>query len=509
MSLAGHVRRRLVRLRERHAVYAGAAAVGAVTAWLRLRDLSSMEFGYDEALVLGIAQRVVDGDLTTVSNFSSVDARNPPLFPYLIALPGLIGDGPIAATAFVGVCSVLAAILTVLVAWPRLGAFAAITAGMLFAVAPWAVRFGRKLWSPDILPVVTVVLLLCLFLVLERDRTWAVGAVPVLLCACFQLHFSAVALAAPVVVVLAYRLRALHLGALVLGVVGAVLLFSPYMWHELQNGFFDLHRLAGEGGDGPTAWNWAGVSRAIDRTSQLVSAEDWRYMLGPDEVGFASDHRLVRIAGRAAGLGTVFALLAGTVLLSVRVTRRASPSGRWPFVALDVATAREALLVVWLIVVWLSFVSSAPARVFPHYLIVTYPISFLVIGILVRDVRDRVSRTRWRPLHVAVPAAVAAATLGLAGFTLASQSFVAANGGAAGDYGVAYRHIAALARFAASEQRPIDDVAFEATRQLFPHGTENVGRPIAVANTIRGEAVPACDGSSRRFGPLFACIADG
>ena len=183
------------------------AGVLALAAWLRFRHLELVEFKADEATAVDLARRVLDGHLPSVGLTSSVGALNPPLFVYLTAVPLAIRDDPLAATAFVGLLAVVAVGLTYVVLRPRFGALAALAAAALFATAPWAVLYGRKIWAQDMLPVFTVSLLWALFLVLERRRTRAVLLVPVLLCLTFQLNFSALALVVPAAVALAYRAR--------------------------------------------------------------------------------------------------------------------------------------------------------------------------------------------------------------------------------------------------------------------------------------------------------------
>ena len=57
--------------------------------------------------------------------------------------------------------------------------------------------------------------------------------VPLLLCAAFQLNFSALALVVPVLAVLAYRARDVHWPAVVAGVGAAALLLAPWLVHEV------------------------------------------------------------------------------------------------------------------------------------------------------------------------------------------------------------------------------------------------------------------------------------
>ena len=149
--------------------------IGALAGWLRLRDLDLVEFKSDEATAVDLARRVLDGELLTVGLISSTGAYNPPLFVYLSAIPLAVRDDPLAATAFVGVLSVAAVILTYFVLRPRFGALVALGTTALFATAPWAVLYGRKLWGQSLLPIAAVLLLWSMFAVLERPRTRAVG----------------------------------------------------------------------------------------------------------------------------------------------------------------------------------------------------------------------------------------------------------------------------------------------------------------------------------------------
>ena len=143
-------------------------AVLALAAFLRLHALDLVEFKVDEATAVDYARRLLDGVWPTVGLTSSVGALNPPLFIYLTAIPLAVRDDPLAATAFVGVLAVVAAGLTYAVLRPRFGSLTALAATALFATAPWAVVYGRKIWAQDLLPLVCVSLLWCLLVVLEK-----------------------------------------------------------------------------------------------------------------------------------------------------------------------------------------------------------------------------------------------------------------------------------------------------------------------------------------------------
>jgi len=59
----------------------------ALAAFLRLHALDLVEFKVDEATAVDRAQRLLDGAWATVGLTSSVGARNPPFFIYLLAIP--------------------------------------------------------------------------------------------------------------------------------------------------------------------------------------------------------------------------------------------------------------------------------------------------------------------------------------------------------------------------------------------------------------------------------------
>jgi Dolichyl-phosphate-mannose-protein mannosyltransferase len=483
-------------------------AVVLLAGWLRLRHLDLVEFKFDESSAVDLARRLLDGTLPTVGLTSSVGALNPPLFIYLTAIPLAVRDDPLAATAFVGVLAVVAVGLTYVVLRARFGALAALTAAVLFATSPWAVLYGRKIWAQDLLPVFTVSLFWSLLVVLERPRTRVVLLVPVLLCVTFQLNFSALALGVPTAVLLLYRAREVNWPAFGLGIVTAAALLAPWLGHEATHGFEDVVKLVTENrGHGGSSVPLAGTGEAILQTVRLTGDWGWHYVVGTSQALFAADAGRARTLGEVAS-GLAAALLAlGLVTCVVRVVHGTSRRRGWPFVELDEAAGRRALLVVWLAGVWLSHATSATNRVFPHYLIVTYPVSFAVQAVGLSDV---LAATRGRHHRLGVTAAaavVAIVVVGYVAFTLSFQRFVDREGGAAGDYGVVYRDKSALARFLRERNLRAPDepvVDFLVTGRLYaPIETAPV---VAVRDELADPTPLPCDGDLRTFGPLAACL---
>jgi 4-amino-4-deoxy-L-arabinose transferase-like glycosyltransferase len=476
--------------------------ISALAGWLRLRHLDLIEFKLDEATAVNLARRVLDGDFVTVGLRSSVRAHNPPLFVYLTAVPLALWDDPRAATAFVGVLAVAAVILTYFVLRPRFGALAAIGAAVLFATAPWAVLYGRKLWGQSVLPVVTTAFLWSMFAVLERPRSRGVAFVPVLLCLAFQLNFSALALVIPGTVVLLYRAREVHWPAFWLGVGVAVLLLAPWLYHQVMNGFEDVSLLASgatpDGGDTP------GPLEVFRESVRLVGIGDWRYVVGESLPAFVTDAGPAWTAARGASIVAATLLVLGLVTCSVCIVRSAHTSPRWPWLVLGPGGASRALLLVWLASVWLTI--SAANDLYPHYLIITFPVIFLVQALALSDLVGAVRRVR-RPVTIGAIAVLVGVATGYTAFTLSFHRFLDDVGGTAGDYGVVYRNKAELA--SVLQARGLR-VANEPIIDLLVSGKLDAplddAQVVTVRDSFHDDKPLECTGELRFFGVLSTCL---
>ena len=467
---------------------AGATAIVALAAWLRLRHPGLAQFNDDQAVALRIAHDILNGDFRTVGLTSSSGAANPPLYVYIVAFVVWIHHGLIFATQSTAVVSVVAVGLTYVIVRPRFGGTVALVASGLFATAPWAVLYGRHLWQQDYLPIVTVALLWSLFIVLERDRTRIALFVPVLFVVAFQLNLSAVALIIPIGALLAYRARDVNWRAIILGAVVGVLSLGTWLAHNAKHGFRDFKLIVDNGrGHGGSAGG--GTIEAIRQTIHLASAEGWTFITGAQHQGGAA-----WTLGRAAGIVVLVLLAVGIVTSIARVVR----DGRHP----ERDTARRALLLVWLFGIPLSYVTSSRSGVGPHYLIITYPVSFLLAALGLADVTSLLRR-RAAVVSIAAGAAIAAAFVA---FTLSFQSFVQRHGGTAGNYQVIYDDTAALA--AAAHARHLH-VGFASAEYLAwghvgaPAGTKII---ISVRDRLIDTSPLPCTGQRRSFGPYETCF---
>jgi Dolichyl-phosphate-mannose-protein mannosyltransferase len=467
---------------------AGAAAVVVLAAWLRLRHLGLAQFNDDQAIALRIAHDILHGDVRTVGLTSSSGAANPPLYVYIVAVVVGIHHGLIFATQSTAVLSVIAVALTYAIVRPRFGGVVALVTTALFATAPWAVLYGRHLWQQDYLPIVTVGLLWSLFVVLERDRTRVALLVPLLFVIAFQLNMSAVALIIPIGALLAYRARDVNWGAVVIGATVGVLSLGTWLAHNAKHGFRDF-RLIVDNGRGHGGAAGGGTIEAIRQTIHLVSAEGWTFITGAQHEGGAA-----WTLGRVAGIVVIVLFLLGTATALARVVR----DGRHP----EIGTARRALLVIWLLGVPLSYITSSRSGVGPHYLIISYPVSFLLAALGLADV-TALLRRRSAVVSVAAAAAIAAAFVA---FTLSFQSFVKRHHGTTGNYGPVYDDTAALAAAAHAAHLHVDFASAEYLAWGHVGAPEGTTIIITVRNRLRDRSPLPCTGQRRTFGPYDTCF---
>jgi hypothetical protein len=475
--------------------------IGALAGWLRLRDLDLVEFKLDEATAVNLARRLLDGDFLTVGLRSSVGAYNPPLFVYLTAVPLALRDDPLAATAFVGVLAVAAVTLTYIVLRPRFGALVALGAAGLFATAPWSVLYGRKLWGQSVLPVVAAALLWGMFTVLERPRSRAVVFIPILLCLAFQLNFSALALVIPAAVLLLYRAREVAWPAFAVGVGVAVLLLAPWLYHQVTNGFADVSSLlsgAPDEGEGP------GPVEAVRESVGLVGTGDWEYVAAGSLPAFVTDAGAAWRVARGASMVAATLFVLGLVTCALCVVRNVRTRRRWPWLALSPGGASRALLLVWLAGVWLTI--PAADRLYPHYLIVTFPVSFAVLALALSDLAGAVPRVR-QPATIGAIVVLVVVSAGYTAFTLSFHRFLDDFGGTAGDYGVVYRDKADLASVLQTRGLRVADepvIDFLVAGDLdAPPGAAPL---VSVRDGFHDARPLQCAGELRSFGVLSTCL---
>jgi hypothetical protein len=381
-----------------------------------------------------------------------------------------------------------------------------LSAAALFATAPWAVLFGRKVWGQNVLPIVAVGLLWSLFAVLERRHSRAVAFVPIGLCLAFQLNFSAIALLIPAAAVLLYRARGIHWRALVVGIGVAFLLIEPWLLHQTTHGFADISALVSRGDVEEAATAESGPVGAFRLSLELVGAGGWEYVTGDSQTLFAQDAEPFWTLARLASVVAAALFVVGLVTSAVCVVRNARFARRRPWLELSPAAARRLLLLVWLAGAWLVYAAPSSDRLYPHYLILTFPVPFVVLALGLADLTGAIRTRLGRPTWLVAAATVVALCTALAAFTLSFQRYVGREGGTAGDYGVVYRDKAELADFVRARglrvrNELVIDFLVTGDRESPPGDA-----PLVTVVDRLLHPAPDCAGELRSFGALDACI---
>ena len=521
---------RPVESKERYWLIAVVCGIVIVAAVLRLTDLDLIELKGDEAVAIHMALPMVEGQgIPKVGLVNSVGLRNPPLFIYLVALPTWMSVEPRFVTAgLIGLTSTLAVLFTFLVIRPRFGNFIGVMASLFYAIAPWPILYGRKLWAQDVLPLFSLALLWCFFTVHEKPKTRWVAAIPIVLCALWQLHLSAVGLILMAgIYLLTYR-RRIHWGALVAGTVLATMMLTPYVLHQVDNDWQDVRgfqRMAqgkkpdGSPRDSEKKWSSDGVRW----TAYISAGNDLEYACGSSHDAYQGSQsavvRFIRNAGTV--LGTL--LLGFGFLLCCAFSLNRLSDGRVPW--LQQLQSRvdpvygSGTMVWWTLGYLLIFTALRLEKVFPHYYIILYPAQFVCMALPLEIFRSR-GRLGQVTTYLVISVVVAGNMLTLSSF----RQYLHDHGGTAGDYGVTYEHKDLLTQYVAASGLVLDGWRgweyghlvemvrqygdFDAASELVEvRGSPPPGRKkVRIYNTLRQPqyAKTKCLGR-QDFGPLVLC----
>jgi hypothetical protein len=220
---------------------AAAVIVVAVAAGLRLWRLDLIIYEVDEAAILRLAEDMLRlGRIPLSGPIFSAGIPSAPNFIYLLAPVVAISRDPAFVAGAIAAANVLGLVGTVWLGWRAFGPLAGLSAGALYAVNPWAIFYARRIWQPELLPPLAVLLFIALDLAVANRRVWWAAATFPLLALAAGVHPSAATLAplllAPAVVLLhARRWRPLVVGCALAGLTGV-----PYALHEIQTRWVDV-----------------------------------------------------------------------------------------------------------------------------------------------------------------------------------------------------------------------------------------------------------------------------
>lgn len=246
------------------------AVIAVLALYLRWENLHLAEFSYDQAWSLNRAREFLrQGSFPFHGEISSLGVPHGPVEIYLLVVPLLVSSDPLVATAFVGLLQTMAVIGTFLLCRRAFGsALVGLVAAGLYAVNPWALHFARKLWPPSVLPLFALLLLAALYLgAVERRPRWVVAAFG-LAAAMAMTHPAGFVFALTTVLVAVACWRVLGLRTVGLGVLVALLVASPYLVFDAQQGFAFLRAYAGVPGSSSATTDLVSLQMAAAMASE-------------------------------------------------------------------------------------------------------------------------------------------------------------------------------------------------------------------------------------------------
>jgi hypothetical protein len=417
----------LLQTKSRHRLVALALLSLAAGAALRLSWPTDMEFKGDEQYVFARTQL---GAWPSLGMPSSVGVPNPGMSVWAFVLLARAFDvtTPIGLARAVMAMNVAALALLFTFAMTLVDESERerwLWALSLVAVSPLAVLRERKIWAPSIFPALAVIFWAAFWRRDRRSGAFVWGLVGVLL---GQIHMSGFFFAAGVVAWEALSSVAARddagavprtrWSAWLAGSVVGALPMIPWLGYVVHHP------------SSSSAWDWR----------ELVTPRVWLYGLG-DSLGLGLDYNLgaasfvdflryPRIGGVSTYLvASAYALiaLAGCTFVAGGVVRawRARRRGRSAAAIHGADATSNALRATFL--GYGAVVAMSGLLVQRHYLVVTYPLEWVLLAALALGVEKH-----GRRLLAIVWAAELIVTASL-------LAYVHAHGGAAGDYGVAYR----------------------------------------------------------------------
>lgn len=341
-----------------------------LAAYLRLNHLEWTEFKLDEAHLSQLAYDMArHGQIPLTGIGSSVGVVNLPLAAWLLAVPYALSPSPIVATGFIAALNVLAVLACYGLARKMFNSSgAALTAALLFAVAPWAIVYSRKLWANDFLPLFVVGWAWTGWLTFVRRKPWWLIAHAALLGACIQLHYSALMLALVSAGWFAAFVRRVSWRAVLIATLVFALLFVPFLIADAQLGSPNVTRFRALFQQ-PATTDTSAVSNAWRLTTGL----EVHSLAGPQE--FENFRALVPWIDGISWL--VGLMVVAGLMVSVIDVLRAIPQRKWAdrsAVAFQLAT--------WLLIPVVGQLSHRTS-LYVHYFLPILPAPFMVAGYLV------------------------------------------------------------------------------------------------------------------------------
>lgn len=411
----------------------------ALAAFLRLWHVDVTQFLDDQVGLLNLARGgILRGAWPVTGIPSSIGTLNPPLSVYLIMPFAVFGKSPLPAVVSIALWNVLGVAFCYLFSLRYFGRRVAATAALLFATCGAAVNYSRFLWQQNYLPPLLVLWAATLFAACAGGRRrWFIANI-VLLVVAVLLHPTAVFLVPVTLIAILLAPRAPTRRDYAVAAAVIVLLAVPSLIWEAVSRASDLrilyHYLAHRGSFSTTVFHMLYLALGAPDSQGLGSQSLY--------AAYGAWYPVLNVAA-ATCVGAGFIVLTVLVLAPARAVWLAHPRtggpvhqrvtswlvSCWRGLRADAGWRRDLLLWLWFATPIILMIHHSGA-LYVHYLMVLYPVAFIVAGFAVRwllDLPAHLPRLRIsfvRPMT----AAIVFTLLGLlvAGQTLQSALYPAA-----------------------------------------------------------------------------------
>jgi hypothetical protein len=346
------------------------------------------------------------------------------------------------------------------------GPWTGLMAAALFATAPWAVIYSRKIWAQDFVPVFATGAMWAAHALVLGKKPKAVFWLLCLPLCVIQIHYSGFALTAAVVAILVVLRPKIDWRFAIAGVVVAAALAVPYVVEQQKKGWVEWKRMSDESSG--HRWEQLPPGMTINPQSGYPfprrPSEAWHHALAIMNAGEIEDVLGLSTSeefdpnhiwtGKGGGQNRYFessltlgdwlptlqrlAFVASMVWFVVVVAKSLKTVFRRDVTA-DEESKKAWILTLWFVVPLAVYV-VAGLWTYSHYYVILYPVFFLVFGALGQ-----------RPVPVKVLIAVVLVFVaGNVIFMLDVNRYLERYGGAQGTYGSGLDFKLAAAEFLAA-----------------------------------------------------------
>ena len=285
-------------------------------------------------------------------------------FYLLTALPYLVTTHPLAGALFFYLLISIGLIISYFAVKKLFNENLAVITTIFYALSPWAIFATRKYHHPYLVPFFTALLLLLLALVFKEKKKYFYPLILPVAVLAMQIHTVAVVFVPAVIVISFFYRKDLNWQVVALGIAGSILLYAPYIIHELQNDFAYTKTLFNSIGGG------------LSVRPDFLKVFLYPFVFAAGEISYFFKHQTMDMMGNSSPV-TVFLILG---IISVFTMCFYTLKQLFSFKRLKTIKDQNPGVFILLIIVGCMFLFHLIRRQVPHphYLYGLFPVPFML-----------------------------------------------------------------------------------------------------------------------------------